>query len=132
TTGYEAAARYLEEKTGGNFTVKIHYGEAVSPVKNNLDAMKVGAVEAAHFCVSYHPGKTPSGGVLDLPFLPMATLDQQRHVHDAFHDHQEVWQEDLARWNTRPWFSNILPQYEFMGVGDPPRTLDDWKSMRVR
>ena len=26
----------------------------------------------------------------------------------------------------------LLPQYEFMGTGKPPRNLEDWKGMRVR
>jgi TRAP-type C4-dicarboxylate transport system substrate-binding protein len=28
--------------------------------------------------------------------------------------------------------SSYLPQYEFMGKGEPPMKLDDWKGMRVR
>ena len=30
------------------------------------------------------------------------------------------------------YFFTILPQYEFMGKGKPPKTLDDWKGLRVR
>src|SRR3546814_20380456 len=30
------------------------------------------------------------------------------------------------------YMSNLLPQYEFMGGGEPPKTLEDWKGMRVR
>ena len=29
-------------------------------------------------------------------------------------------------------FLTILPQYEFMGKGKPPKTLEDWKGLRVR
>src|SRR3546814_2931646 len=71
TSGIEAVAKYVEEKSDGNFTIKIHLGEAISPVKENLDGLRIGAFEAAQTCNSYSPGKTPLMGVLDLPFLPM-------------------------------------------------------------
>jgi len=131
TRGFEAVSQYVEEKSGGNFTIKIHYGGTISPPRENLDGISLGAFEQANFCTSYHPGKNPVGTVLDLPFLPLKSWDTQVGVHHAVTEHP-LWAEEMARWNARPYFSGALPQYEFMGVGQPPKTLDDWKGMRVR
>src|SRR3546814_4335379 len=52
TSGIEAVAKYVEEKSDGNFTIKIHLGEAISPVKEHLDGLRIGAFEAAQTCNS--------------------------------------------------------------------------------
>ncbi len=131
TKGFEAVAKYVEEKSGGNFTIKIHYGGTISPPKENLDGISLGAFEQANFCTSYHPGKNPVGTVLDLPFLPLKSWDVLVGTHQAFQEHP-LWKNEMARWNAIPLFSGVLPQYEFMGVGNPPRELKDWNGMRVR
>lgn len=131
TKGFEAVAKYVEEKSGGNFTIKIHYGGTISPPKENLDGISLGAFEMANFCTSYHPGKNPVGTALDLPFLPLKSWDALVGTHEAFQKHP-LWRNELARWNAMPVFSGVLPQYEFMGVGEPPRKLANWKGMRVR
>ena len=131
TKGFEAMRDHLAEKTGGNFKLTIHYGEAISPSKENLDGIKIGSHEAANFCTSYHPGKNPAGTVLDLPFLPLVELTVQAKVHEEFYGHPE-WKKEMKRWNAIPIFSGILPQYEAMGVGDAPKSAADFEGMRVR
>jgi TRAP-type C4-dicarboxylate transport system substrate-binding protein len=131
TRGFERLAEITDEKTGGNFTIKINYGETISPARENLDGISLGAFEMAQFCTSYHPGKNPVGTVLDLPFLPLKNRDVLVKTHSAFQDYP-IWKEELKRWKAQPWISTVLPQYEFMGVGKPPKTLEDWKGMRVR
>lgn len=131
TQGVEHLSKELEKRTDGNFTLKLHYGEAVSPVKENLDSVKIGAVEMAALCVSYHPGKTPAMTGLDLPFLPLSTFDIQRTVHEAYYKHPAVVKE-MDAWNAEAIFSNLLQQAEFLGTGEPPLKLADWKGKRVR
>lgn len=131
TKGVEVAVDYIKEKSGGNFEITIHYGGTISPPKENLDNASLGALEAAHICTFYHPGKNPVGTVLDLPFLPIADTDHLIKVQDAFQSFQP-WVDEMAGWNTVPWFAGVLPNYEFMGVGEPPKTLEGWKGMRVR
>ncbi|MCY3755020.1 MAG: TRAP transporter substrate-binding protein DctP [Alphaproteobacteria bacterium] len=131
TKGIDAMSEYLAEKSGGNFKLKIHYGEAISPSKENIDGIKIGSHEAAMMCTSYHPGKNPAGTVLDLPFLPISDLTVQAKVHEDFIGHPE-FKKEMKRWNAIPIFSGILPQYEAMGVGDPPRSAADFKGLRVR
>lgn len=131
TAGIEKAAEYIAEQTGGNFHIEIHYGETISPTRQTLDGLSIGAFEMATLCTSYHPGKNPVGTVLDLPFLPFGNLDVTIAVHDAFQSFGP-WVEEMDRWNARPYVSGVLPQYEFMGVGEPPRDLEDWDRKRVR
>ena len=47
------------EESGGNFTIEIHYGDALSKGPDNLDNIKLGAFEMAQICTGYHPGKNP-------------------------------------------------------------------------
>lgn len=131
SAGIEEVARLVDEGSGGKFKIKIHYGEALSKAKENLDGIKLGAFEMAAFCSAYHPSKTPSMSTLDLPFLPFGDLDVQQAVHEAFYKHPAVL-ADLKRWNAIPYMTALLPQYEFMGVGAPPKTLADWEGKRVR
>lgn len=131
TKGIEAIKEYVEEQSGGNFRIEIHYGETISPARENLDGLNINAFESAHICTSYHPGRNPVGSVLDLPFLPFEDLDVMIETHDAFMTY-EPWVEEMERWSALPWYSGILPQYEFMGRGDPPETMEDWEGMRVR
>ena len=69
TEGMEYVSHQLSKCSGGNFTMKLFYGEQLSKSKENLDGIKLGAFEAATFCAAYHPGKNAPLNVLDLPFL---------------------------------------------------------------
>jgi TRAP-type mannitol/chloroaromatic compound transport system substrate-binding protein len=131
TRGPEMTAEMVAEKSGGNFTIKMNYGETLSPARENLDGISIGAFEMAQVCTSYHPGKNPVGTVLDLPFLPITDRQVLQKTHHAFQSHP-LRKNELARWNAMPLMSTVLPQYEFMGVGNPPTKLEDWKGMRVR
>lgn len=132
TIGIESIAEHVKEKTGGNFVITIHYGEAVSPARENLDAVSIGSVDGAHVSPSYHPGKTPLFGVLDLPFVPSPHLIAQERVREAFYNDYGPAREELERWNALAHFTNLLPNYEFMGRGSQPGTLEDWRGKRVR
>lgn len=131
TLGFEHMAKAIEEKTNGNFTIQLHYGETISPAKENLDGIKLGTFEMAMTCTAYHPGKNPMSTVLDLPFLPILDLAVERDTHEAVYAHPAI-QEEMKRWNAIPFFSLLLPPYEFMGKGAPPQKLEDWQGKRVR
>lgn len=131
TAGAEKMAALLKEKTDGNFTVEIFYGGALSKSRENLDGLKANAFEMAMFCNFYHPQKNPALMVLTMPFLPLGDWKKNVAVRDAVYEHPAV-QAELAKWNAKPYVSSYLPQYEFMGKGEPPMSLEDWKGMRVR
>lgn len=131
TAGIEKLSALLAEKTGGNWTLKIYYGAALSKSRENLDGLKIGAFEGAMFCNFYHPKKNPALMALALPFLPMATWENNRKVREAVYAHPAVGKQ-LARWNAMIYTSSFLPQYELLGKGKPPAALADWKGMTVR
>lgn len=131
TKGIEYVAKYVEEKTDGKFTIKIGYGGVLSPEKENLDGIKIGAFESAAICTSYHPGRNPAANGLDLPFLPLDSFDVARAVYEAFYLTPQA-KDEMAKWDAMLYMAGILPQYEFMGVGAPPLKIEDWKGKRVR
>ena len=130
TAGVEALAKHVSERTGGKFTITIGYG-TFGGERELLDILSAGGVQASMICTSYHPDKTPAYTALDLPFLPLPDFDTQWAVHEAFNAHPYIVQE-IGKWNAISYAANMLPQYEFVGRGNAPRKLTDFKGMRVR
>jgi TRAP-type C4-dicarboxylate transport system substrate-binding protein len=133
TEGIEYASKAIKDATCGNFNLKLYYGEQLSKAKENLDALKVGAIEMAMVCSSYSPGKLRAATVLDLPFLPVKSGDWKtmRKVYDTLWKRPELI-KSLAKWNSRRYIQNLLPMYEYMGRGKPPKDLADFKHKRLR
>ncbi len=130
TQNIEVLKKYVEEKSGGKFKIQLGY-ESFGGPKELLDLLKVGTLEMTNICSSYHPEKLPAFSALDLPFLPIPDLDTQERVHLAFYKHPAIVKE-FAGWNAMPFMSSILPTNEFVGRGKAPKTIDDFKGMRVR
>ena len=130
TQNIETLKKYIEEKTGGKFKIQIGY-ESFGQPKELLDLLKVGSLDMTNICASYHPEKLPVYSALDLPFLPVPDTTVQEKMHNAFHKHPLVLKE-MAAWNAIPFFSAILPNNEFVGRGKAPKTVEDFKGMRVR
>jgi len=118
-------------ETNGNFRIEVVYGATLSPEKEVLDGLKIGAFEAGWVVPAFAPGKQPGLSVLTLPFLPLDDLTIQTRVSDAFHRHAFV-KRDFDAWNVNYGLSNVIPSYEFMGTGKAPEMLSDWKGKRVR
>jgi TRAP-type C4-dicarboxylate transport system substrate-binding protein len=131
TVAFEHVAKTAKEKSGGNFVINLRYNEQLSEAKDVLDGLKVSAFQGAMTAYSYAPAKTPLQGVLDMPFLPIGDLVLQAKVQDQFQQWPPV-KEELGRWGAQHYMTVLLPQYEFMGIGKPPASLEDWKGMRVR
>ena len=131
TVTFEHLAKVAKEKSGGNFTINLKYNEQLGEAKDFLDGLKVNSFQGAFVAYSYAPAKTPLQGVLDMPFLPIPDLVLSAKVQDAYQAWKPV-SEELAKWDSMHFMTLLLPQYEFMGTGKPPRNLEDWKGMRVR
>jgi len=131
TRGVEALSKHVEEETAGKFTIKIHYGEALSKAIDHLDNIKLGAFEMALICTGNHPGKNPGLSVLDLPGLPLADQDVHIQVHEKLHKHPYI-QAEFKRWNAMVTLSGLQPQSEIMGSGEPPTKMEMFKGMRIR
>jgi TRAP-type C4-dicarboxylate transport system substrate-binding protein len=132
TEGVETMAQIVSDKTGGNFTIKVYYGDQLGGKKQNLDNLKAGVFEMAQICSSYHPGKNPALTVLNLPFLPIKNPNVQAEVHEAVYQSPIVKKQMAEKWNSFALMSSLLPQYEFLGKGEPPKTLAGFKGMSVR
>ncbi|NJO24207.1 MAG: C4-dicarboxylate ABC transporter substrate-binding protein, partial [Sphingomonadales bacterium] len=109
--GIEKVGEIVSQRTGGKFTIKVHYGEALSKDKENLDGIKLGAFEMADFCNFYSPGKVPAWMVMTMPFLPLGDWNVGKDVREAMMKHP-AFVADLAQWNAVAYMSGLLPQYE--------------------
>ena len=130
TEGVEGLAEYLSDKTGGNFELSIQYGGVLSDPKENIDGLQLGAFEAATVCSFYHPDKTPATTGLNLAFLPLPSFEAQAKVYGEYFKHPAVAAE-WAKWNAVPLMSALMPNYEIMGRGKMPNTLEDWRGLRL-
>ncbi|MEM6387096.1 MAG: TRAP transporter substrate-binding protein DctP [Pseudomonadota bacterium] len=130
TEHVEKLAELVSQKTGGEFTLNLSYG-GLSDSRENLDGIHAGKFEMAQFCAGYHPKKNPTITVLELPFLGVDTLEQEIELSLAVYNHP-ITRVDMARWNATLLMPSPLPQYNIMGTGLPPTSLDDFKKMTIR
>jgi TRAP-type C4-dicarboxylate transport system substrate-binding protein len=122
--------KFLEERTGGKFTMTIHWGTLSKP-RAVLDGLSLGAFQGGSFCASYYPAKLPAHTGLDLPFMPINNFDTLRDVTEDYYANP-VLQAETKKWSTFFHVSSLLPLYEVVGKGDPPKSLESWKGMRIR
>lgn len=130
TEHVEKLAELVAAKTNGEFTLNISYG-GLSKNRENLDGISIGAFEMAQFCAGYHRDKNPTITVLELPFLGVSDLETEVKVSHTVYEHPAVV-KDLARWNAKLLMTSPMPQYNLAGVGEPPKSLEDFNGMRVR
>jgi len=121
----------LATRTGGQFNIKVAWGGTLVPVKETLDAMKLGAFQMGVVAQSFHPGKIPTTNVFDLPFLQFGNLKNELNVMTAYFHLPEVV-ADAARWDAVILMPAILTPYELAGKGKVPTRIDDLKGLRIR
>jgi TRAP-type C4-dicarboxylate transport system substrate-binding protein len=131
TAGSERLAELIRIKTDGRWTIKIHYGAALSRADQNLDGLREGHFQMAAFCDFFHPKKNPALTVLSLPFLPIATPQTNRRVRDAVYAHPAI-QAEFGDLGVRLYVSTYLPRFELIGRGTPPSGVGYWKGRAVR
>lgn len=132
-----AATKYLEplpewiaERTDGQFTIELHFGDLSQPAAN-LDGIAVGAFEGATFCADYTPGKLPSVTGISLPFLPWKGNKHIQRSIDAYMETEEPTQE-LANFGAMYYMTATVPAYEIIGSGDAPSEMADFSGMKLR
>ena len=131
SAGMEEMIKDVSAKTDGNFEIKIFYGAQLSSNRENLDGIKLNAFEGAAICNFYHPGKNPAWMVFSLPFLTLGSPKVDKYVRSRMMEHPAII-ADMEKWNAMPYVSGLLPQYEILGKGDAPTTLEGWAGKRVR
>jgi TRAP-type C4-dicarboxylate transport system substrate-binding protein len=130
TEHVEKLAELVKAKTNGEFTMNVSYG-GLSKNRENLDGISIGAFEMAQFCAGYHRDKNPTITVLELPFLGVKDLETEVRLSHTVYEHPAVV-KDLARWNAKLLMTSPMPQYNVAGVGDAPKSLEDFSGMRIR
>jgi len=120
----------MRRKTNGRWDIKLHYGGALAPPRENYDGIKAGMFEAAGICAAYTPNKNPLHTVSDLPFI---TPKKNRDIIKMLF---ELWKhpalkEELLKWNAVPLLPSGLCQYHLMG-NKPVRTVEDLDGARIR
>jgi len=123
--------QYVSERTGGKFRIEVAYGEILSPAREILDGMKIGAFEMGWPTSSYYPGKLPAHTVFDLPFLPLADMTVETKVMLAFFRLPEA-EAEMARWNARGIVPLTLAPFQMIGKGDAPEVVNDLRNKRIR
>ena len=131
TAGIEKIKEVLEAEAPGQFELKIHYGAALGPAKQNPDGVKIEAFESAQMCVGYAPNKFPLLSVMELPFLLPVDLRQRAKVEMAVMQHPAIIAELKDRWNIKFFGPAFLPAYEFMG-NRRIETTADMKGVKMR
>lgn len=131
SAGMEEMIQKVSDETDGNFEIKIFYGAQLSSNRENLDGLKINAFEGAAICNFYHPGKNPAWMVFSLPFLPLGDPEVDKYVRSRMMEHPAIV-ADMEKWNAMPYVSGLLPQYEILGKGPVPTTLEGWSGKRVR
>lgn len=130
TEHLEKLAALVAEKTNGDFTLNLSYG-GLAKNTENLDGISDGDFEMAQICAGYHPDKNPLLTVLELPFLGVENLAQEVRVSMALYQHPAVVRE-MEQWNAIILMPSPLPQYNVIGQGRAPDSLDDFSGIRVR
>ena len=130
TENVEKLAEQVEQKTNGEFRLKISYG-GLSKSKENLDGIAIGAFEMAQFCSFYHTAKNPTITVTELPFSKDVSLKRIAKIYTQVFKHPTVVR-DLARWNATLLMPTPLPQYNLVAKSDALQDLTDLKGLRVR
>jgi TRAP-type C4-dicarboxylate transport system substrate-binding protein len=126
----ESFAEYINENSNGKMTITVHNG-TLSPSREILDNLSIGAFELGYVISSYHPGKNPLMSVLDLPFLPLPTMEKRAEVAETLFQNESI-KAEFARWNTVPVMAVVQPNYEVMGKGDAPVELEGFDGMRIK
>ncbi len=130
TENVEKLAELVDQKTNGEFKLKISYG-GLSKSKENLDGISIGAFEMAQFCSFYHKDKNPTITVTELPFAKDLSLAKVAEIYKKVHENPIVV-KDLARWNATILMPTPLPQYNIVSKTEPLTDLEDFKGVRVR
>jgi TRAP-type C4-dicarboxylate transport system substrate-binding protein len=120
----------MKKLTNGGWQIKIHYGGALAPGKENLDGIYSGMFEAAGFCAAWAPAKTPLHRVLELPFIAPANTAQIMKMAHALWEHPAL-KKELLKWNAVPFLPAANPTYHLMG-NKAIRTVADLNGARIR
>ncbi|MDD9721074.1 C4-dicarboxylate TRAP transporter substrate-binding protein [Sulfitobacter sp. PR48] len=131
TDGYQALARTLEEKSGGELSLKVYTGDSVLPPGAHLSGLRDGIVDMTYHAGTYTPSDLPADNVLaalgisfnDSMVLTAAVADF--YLNDA--QMQEMFRQQGVVFLG----SYASPSYALMCTS-PVVTLDDIAGKKIR
>jgi TRAP-type C4-dicarboxylate transport system substrate-binding protein len=125
-------AEEMEKRTNGRFKAILHPGAELSPPKQQLDGIRAGLFEMAHFCPLYAPGKAPLGMIFSVPCIIPLELKNIVKMELAFMEHPAAVKLIADRWNAvYMGLSHTRPNYTFLGI-KPVRSMEDLQGQRIR
>lgn len=125
-------AEEMEKRTDGRFKAVLHPGAELSPPKEQLDGIKAGLYQMAHFCPLYAPGKAPLGMLFSNPCIVPLKVKDIAELELAFMEHPAAKKVIAQRWNAvYVGLSHTRPNYTFLGRA-PIRSIEDLKGQRLR
>jgi TRAP-type C4-dicarboxylate transport system substrate-binding protein len=131
TAGMEAMAEFYKKESNGTFEIKLAYGSALGPEKQIPEGIKSGGYEGGMLCAGYYPNKFPLLMVMELPFLPPRSLDDNAKVNETVLNHPLIVKEMAERWNMKYLGPTFLPAFEFMG-NKRIASVADMKGVKMR
>ena len=130
TEHVEKLAELVAQKTDGEFQLNLSYGNLSRP-QDNLNGVANGAFEMAQICTAFNVEDTPTLGVLELPYLGVSTLSEERFIGQYLLRHPAVLR-DLQRFNAIALMPTPVPQQNLVGTGASPNTPADLAGMTIR
>jgi TRAP-type C4-dicarboxylate transport system substrate-binding protein len=125
-------AEEMEKRTDGRFKAILHPGAELSPAKEQLDGIRAGLYEMAHFCPLYAPGKAPLGMLFSTPCIIPVRLKNVVELELAFMEHPAAKKLMAERWNAvYMGLSHTRPDYTLLGR-KPVRSIEDLQGQRIR
>jgi len=121
--------KYVEEETGGNFTIEIHHSGVLGWEREVLEAMQLGTIEATIPSLGPFAVFVPSYDVFNLPF----TFQGPDHMIKAFQSPVMDKLKDAASEEGFIVAEHFLPTFRYpIYNGHPINTVDDFRGLKFR
>ncbi len=124
---YTAWAKYLYEKSGGRFEIRVHPASSMYPQPELIPAVVDGRAEVAPIIASYLTDILLELGPLELPFM---TGSVQEH-RAAASKLRPFYEEMLERKGLKLLGIHAWPSQQLFSHA-PIRTVADWKGKKIR